>query len=241
VSAKCVTFDECLIPDALIEGAATRLRAFASAAAGRSLPRTSLPGFLEHARSLQRRERPTPGHDLQDALVTELVARSRGGEDAAMELLVRQYQPRIAGFVFACVGDGQAVDDLCQTIFLKVLVRLRHLKEDGKFEAWLFRIARNACFDYLRRRRMRRIFVPWRAEADQFPAAPGAESDRPLEAFRRAIMHLPRKQRELIALLQDDQLSYEQLAAITNASVSSVKSRLFRARRQLRKSMQDEL
>jgi DNA-directed RNA polymerase specialized sigma24 family protein len=54
-------------------------------------------------------------------------------------------------------------------------------------------------------------------------------------------MKLPRRQRELVALLQDDRLSYEQLAAITNSSVNSVRSRLFRARQQLRRSMRDEI
>ena len=53
-------------------------------------------------------------------------------------------------------------------------------------------------------------------------------------------MRLPKKQRELVALLQDQRLSYEQLAAITSSSVSSVKSRLFRARRQLRSSIRDD-
>jgi DNA-directed RNA polymerase specialized sigma24 family protein len=53
-------------------------------------------------------------------------------------------------------------------------------------------------------------------------------------------MQLPKRHRELIALLQDDQLSYEQLAAITNSSVSAVRSRLFRARCQLRKIIRDE-
>jgi RNA polymerase sigma-70 factor, ECF subfamily len=160
-----------------------------------------------------------------------------------MELLIERYQSRVAGFVFACVGDGQAVDDLCQTIFYKMLVGLRRLEEDRKFEPWLLRIARNTCFDYLRRRQLRRILVPWQSAADQAasPAEPPANfTDDRIDTFRRALMRLPKKQRELVALLQDQRSSYEQLAAITNSSVSSVKSRLFRARRQLRRSMRDD-
>src|SRR5262245_64996051 len=92
-----------------------------------------------------------------------LVAKSKRGDAAAMEVLIARYQPRVAGFVFACVGDGQAVEDLCQTIFYKMLLGLPRLGDDEKFESWLFRIARNACFDYLRRRRLQRIFVSWRS------------------------------------------------------------------------------
>jgi DNA-directed RNA polymerase specialized sigma24 family protein len=101
--------------------------------------------------------------ETEDPLIAQLVASSKDGDSAAMELLIERYQSRVAGFVFACVGDGQAVEDLCQTIFYKMLVGLRRLEEDGKFEPWLFRIARNTCFDYFRRRRLRRIFAPGKA------------------------------------------------------------------------------
>jgi RNA polymerase sigma-70 factor (ECF subfamily) len=124
-----------------------------------------------------------------------------------------------------------------------MLVGLRRLEEDGKFEPWLFRIARNACFDYLRRRQLQRIFVPWQSAADQAASAaepPANSTDDRIDAFMRALMRLPKKQCELVALLQDQRLSYEQLAEITSTSVSSVKSRLFRARRQLRRSMRDD-
>ncbi len=167
----------------------------------------------------------------------------------AMELLIERYQSRVAGFVFACVGEAEAVDDLSQIIFFRMLRGLGRLEADASFEPWLFRIARNACFDHLRRRRLRRIFVPWQSAAAQVAsaaAAPpaGAAEDRAdedrVERFRRALMRLPRRQRELIALLQDRRLSYEELATITRSSVSSVKSRLFRARRELRRIMHEE-
>jgi RNA polymerase sigma-70 factor (ECF subfamily) len=121
-----------------------------------------------------------------------------------------------------------------------MIVGLGRLEEDERFEAWLFRIARNACFDHLRKQRLRRIFVPWQSEHEQYTSPPESTEDRRIDAFRRALKMLPRKQRELVALLQDDKLSYEELAAITKSSVSSVRSRLFRARRQLRKSMRDD-
>jgi RNA polymerase sigma-70 factor, ECF subfamily len=233
VSLDQLTFDNCIFPNASIERAIQRLNALASATSTK---------------------RPTREcDDAEGSLIAGLVARSKTGDSDAMEFLIERYQPRIAGFVFVCVGEGQAVDDLCQTIFYKMLVGLPRLETDGKFESWLFRIARNACFDYLRKRRLRRIFVPWNSDYNQFASAtestpesarePTREptDDRRLEGFRRALMMLPKRQRELIALLQDDRLSYQQLAAITNSSVKSVKSRLFRARRQLRKLMHDDV
>jgi RNA polymerase sigma-70 factor (ECF subfamily) len=178
--------------------------------------------------------------DCEDVLTDILVARSKNGDAAAMESLIERYKPRVAGFALACVGDAQVLDDLCQTIFYKMILGLRRLQKDEKFEAWLFRIARNACFDHLRKQRLRRIFVPWQSAHQEFTSPPESTEDYRLAALRRALKILPRKQRELVALLQDDRLSYEELAVITKSSVSSVRSRLFRARRQIRKSMRDE-
>jgi RNA polymerase sigma-70 factor, ECF subfamily len=242
VSVDCPTFDDCVGPDASIERAIRRLNALASETAKRLQAFHPGPRWADRRLLMTRPRRESGGPE--ESLTISLVAKSKKGDAAAMEFLIERYQPRVAGFVFACVGDGQAVDDLCQTIFYKMLLGLPRLEDDEKFESWLFRIARNACFDYLRRRRLQRIFVPWQSEDNEFASAPestaDAANDRRIDIFRRALMMLPKKQRELVALLQDDRLSCEQLAAITNSSVSSVKSRLFRARRQLRKSMRDD-
>ena len=249
MSLAHLTFDNRVVPNASIEQAIQRLDALASEVSRRAKAFRPWPGLADRRALMKRDSRECDA--AEETLIAGLVARSKNGDSDAKEFLIERYQPRVAGFVFVCVGDGQAVDDLCQTIFYKMLVGLPRLETDRKFESWLFRIARNACFDYLRRRRLRRIFVPWNSDDNQFASAaefapesvrePTREptDDRRIEGFRRALMMLPKRQRELIALLQDDRLSYQQLAAITNSSVKSVKSRLFRARRQLRKLMRD--
>lgn len=239
--ANCPTLDESFISNARIQRTIQRLRTIESGGSARW--RLSRLGLGSLGGSILMKRPTAESVEGEDALSLHLVARSKSGDADAMEFLIKRYQSRVAGFVFVSVGDGQAVEDLCQTIFYKMLLGLRRLRDDEKFEPWLFRIARNACFDYLRRRRLRRIFVPWQMEDNEMcvteSSADPTNAFR-LDAFRRALAMLPQKQRELVALLQDDQLTYEQLASITNSSVSSVKSRLFRARRRLRKSMGDE-
>ena len=241
MGVNCLIFDDCLISGAPIERTKRGLNACASDASEYLRSLRSVAAQLIHPALMKHSARESA--ETEDPLIAQLVASSKDGDSAAMELLIERYQSRVAGFVFACVGDGQAVEDLCQTIFYKMLVSWRRLEEDGKFEPWLFRIARNTCFDYFRRRRLRRIFVPWQSAADQASSAaepPANSTDDRIDSFRRALMRLPKGQRELVALLQDQQLSYEQLAAITVSSVSSVKSRLFRARRQLRRSLRGD-
>jgi RNA polymerase sigma-70 factor (ECF subfamily) len=116
---------------------------------------------------------------------------------------------------------------------------LAKLKKAESFEPWLFRIARNACRDFVRRKRLWRLLVPFESTHEQVAAVPPAR-DANLEKFRAALEEMPEAQRELIVLLADSDWSYEELARITKSSVSSVKSRLFRAREFLRQRVGDE-
>ena len=176
----------------------------------------------------------------EEESLASLVYRAREGSETAMEALVNRFQDRIAGFVYSLVGSHDAIQDICQNIFLKMLSGLRHLKSDASFESWLFRIARNASFDFLRRKRIRGLLM-LSFEPEHEEVALAAEScDRErLESFRAALEQLPRAQKELILLLADHDWSYEELAKITGTTQNSVRSRLFRAREFLRQKMAD--
>jgi RNA polymerase sigma-70 factor, ECF subfamily len=241
VSASHLTLDY-LLPESLTDQVIGRLRTFTEQGLERKPSSRAHAAVGNSSILMQRADEGYARHE--EAPLASLVAKGKTGDSAAMEALIERYQSRVAGFVFTCVNEGQAVEDLCQTIFFKMLVGLPRLATVEKFEPWLFRIARNACFDYLRRRRLHRIFLPWHEVDERFATTAtntsAAAGDLRPDRFRQALLRLPKKQRELVALLQDDQLSYAQLAEITHSSVSSVKSRLFRARRQFQRYLQDE-
>jgi len=161
-----------------------------------------------------------------------LVERAQAGELSAQDTLIRLYQGRIAAFLLAFTGQPESIEDLAQTVFIKMTLKLRQLRETGRFEAWLFRLARHAALDHLRRERWRKYFVPFAREHEELPATAKPTADT--EAFLDALQKLPPAQRELLVLLQEQEWSYEELASITNTTVSSVKSRLFRARAELK-------
>jgi RNA polymerase sigma-70 factor (ECF subfamily) len=96
--------------------------------------------------------------------------------------------------------------------------------------------ARNTCSESLRLERLRRMFVPFEPKHKQLALVP-SDVDQKVAEFKTAVENMPRSQKELILLLLDNDLSYEELAAITGSTVSAVKSRLFRARESLRQSM----
>jgi RNA polymerase sigma-70 factor, ECF subfamily len=162
-----------------------------------------------------------------------LVRRARDGSAAALETLICRFQVRVTGFIYSLVGNDEAVEDVCHNVFVKMISSLACLKRPASFESWLFRIARNACTDFLRKRQQWRMYVPFGREHEQIALAPPGTDDR-IEMLRKALGEMPRSQRELILLLADKDWSYEQLAGLTGTTLSSVKSRLFRAREFLR-------
>ncbi len=166
-----------------------------------------------------------------------LVVRAQGGSREAMEDLIALYQERVAGFVYSMIGSGEHLADLCQDTFVRMITGLPRLKSPESFEMWLFKIARNVCADHLRRERVRRILVPLRQEHE--PVDPRAPSQGRVARFKKLLQDLPPRQRELIALTGERDWSYQELAGITGCTVSSVKSRLFRAREFLRRRMNE--
>jgi RNA polymerase sigma-70 factor (ECF subfamily) len=168
------------------------------------------------------------------------VERARTGDQAAIRTLIELYQGRVGRFVLAMLGDDSEWEDVAQATFVKMMLGIERLQAVEIFESWLFKIARNASLDHLRRRRWRRLFTSW--EPHHGEVAPPAREleDRRLAQVERALTKLPVEQRELILLMRENDWSYGDLARITGVSATAVKSRLFRARSRLRALMNGE-
>jgi len=166
-----------------------------------------------------------------------LVAKAAGGCRQAAQALIVLHRQRIARFVIAQTRDEAHYEDLCQTVFVKMVLGLPRLRERERFEPWLFQIARNVCRDHLRAKLgWRRLFVPYRSEHDAAAAPPETQPDAS-RSMQKHIERLPEAQRELLRLSLDERRSYEDLARLTRSSVSAVKSRLHRARENLKTLM----
>lgn len=172
------------------------------------------------------------GEPLPDETLA-LIARAGSGDRRATEQLIVMYQQRIARFVIAQTKDDATYEDLCQTIFVKMVLGLPRLRTPECFEPWLFQIARNACRDHLRARTgWRRLFAAY-DNTHEAIAVPESQPD-PGEGIETQIERLPRSQRDLLRLSLDERRSYEEMAQLSRSSVSAVKSRLHRARQNLR-------
>lgn len=172
------------------------------------------------------------GEPLPEEMLA-LVAQAGSGDRHATEQLIVMYQQRIARFVIAQTKDHATYEDLCQTIFVKMVLGLPRLRAAERFEPWLFQIARNVCRDHLRARTgWRRLFATYDGAHESVAAE--EPQVNPADGVEAHIERLPPPQRDLLRLSLESTRSYEEMAQLSQSSVSAVKSRLHRARQNLR-------
>ena len=153
----------------------------------------------------QTSDRVAGGAPRSEAWTLQVVARVKQGDRQAVRHLYARYAPAVRTSVAPILRDPDAVDDVVQTTFLKLLTRLdRYRPGDVPFEAWLLRVARNAAIDELRRRRSRES-VPMH-ERD------GASSGGASPELPAALERLPATYREVLLLRHVVGLSVQETA-----------------------------
>ena len=188
-----------------------------------------------------------PGRTPEDAEDIRLMELIGSGDDRALEQLVERHQRLVIGTVGRMLGAGSDAEDIAQQVFVRVWKNAKRYEPRAKFTTWLLKITRNLVFNELRRR-TRHPQVPLQSESeeeerplkDEHAVAPDASLlERELqEAVDAAIANLPETQRMAVILRRYEELSYEEIAESLDQSVSAVKSLLFRARTELRQSLQ---
>ncbi|MFO0910599.1 MAG: sigma-70 family RNA polymerase sigma factor [Isosphaeraceae bacterium] len=174
-----------------------------------------------------------------------LVAACRAGQSEAYGHLVRRYQDRLYPTVLRLTGCAEDAQDLIQEAFLKGYEKLSLFQGDSSFYTWIYRIAVNLALSGRRRKR------PWLRLAEAFRGGPidppqdPIESDPalPLELAERehliqaALDALAPDHRAVIVMKEYDGLRYEEIAAILGVPVGTIRSRLHRARCDLRERL----
>ena len=187
-------------------------------------------------------ERPTTIAGLTStdrAALADLVIRARTGEPAAQSELVRKYTRRISGHVRIIIHQPDAVEDVVQTVFIKMFRRLSRLRDPGSFESWLFRLSRNTALDFIRRRRCRPVTVPVENELFEIPdPANASATNEIIDALEAALDHVGPKDRDLLKQFIAGH-SYQVLATRAGLTMGAVKARLHRIRPFLRSFVGD--
>ncbi|MGI8642027.1 MAG: RNA polymerase sigma factor [Pyrinomonadaceae bacterium] len=173
----------------------------------------------------------------------ELIEKAIRGREDGFEELVRRYQRPITGYVYRMLNNYDASLDVTQEVFIKVYNSLERYSSDYKFSTWLYRIAHNAAIDYMRRNSTYQQSLETENEDGTYQLQiespqPTPEQERERSEWRTEIESvvkcLPTVYRELILLRHAQDLSYDEIAEITNLPLGTVKNRLFRAREMMR-------
>lgn len=169
----------------------------------------------------------------------QLVERSRAGDVAAFEELVRRHQARAYAIAYRLLGNREDAQEVAQDAFARAYFGLAGFRGTAQFRTWLYRIVVNLSTDLLRRRR---------PEVSQEEAAtasvsggenPGETAER-LELRQRvgaAIDALPSDLKTVILLREFEGLSYAEIARVIRRPIGTVMSRLFHARRRLQQQL----
>jgi RNA polymerase sigma-70 factor (ECF subfamily) len=177
-----------------------------------------------------------------------LAQRLKRQDPDLLDELIVEYQHRLLRYLLYLTGNRELAEDLFQETWMRVLLRGTQFKGDARFDTWLFTIARNLVIDYRRRKTMASLEDLAESGNDDKPYEVASHAPTPLDLYmtsqngRRvaeALLTLDPLHREVLTLRFHEELALDEIAAVTGAPLSTVKSRLYRGLAALRPRIVD--
>lgn len=161
-----------------------------------------------------------------------LIKRFIDGDESIFSELVKRHKEKVRNIIYMTLSSSDSVDDIAQEVFITVYRHLKKFRFESQFSTWLYRITINKCKDNLRKKKIRRIFIPLDNEEPVFESI--NEDTDIKQIVQNAIATLPDKLRIPIVLKDLEGFSYQEIADTMNCGLGTIKSRIFRAREALK-------
>jgi RNA polymerase sigma-70 factor (ECF subfamily) len=200
---------------------------------------------------------PWPDVALPDDVEAKLIERLTARDERAFNELVQAYGRRVSALVLRMLGNRAEAEDLTQEVFVQVFKAIGTFRGESKLSTWIYRIAVNLCKNRSKYLRVRHAneqdeleAVAERVNLGDAQKSNVAQIERPDEAMagrqvekivQDAILKIEPAFRECLILRDVEELSYEEIEQITGLAAGTVKSRIFRARAQLKEIVEREL
>jgi RNA polymerase sigma-70 factor (ECF subfamily) len=167
-----------------------------------------------------------------------LVKRFIDGDESTFRLLVQRHKEKVRNIIYLTLGDSDAVDDIAQEVFITIYKNLKKFRFESLFTTWLYRITVNKSKDHLRKKNVRKIFVPINEASEKLNNELITEKSDVSKIVMNAISKLPQKLKIPLLLKDIEGFSYQEIAQTMECEIGTVKSRIFRAREGLKKILQ---
>lgn len=191
---------------------------------------------------------------IRDEIDQQLIRRLQNGDDLALNEIISRYQTRLHSYTYRFVGDADEAADLVQETFVRVYLKRAKYKPKGKFRTWLYTIAGNLCRDWIRARKRRPLYYVEQILDKQFVDSGELDQLRPVspdpaqllmdeEKNKRtmaAIASLPTGLKQALILFALEGNSQEETGILLGCSAKAVESRVYRAKKLLKKYFQNE-
>jgi len=166
----------------------------------------------------------------------ELVALYAKGNNPAFDVLLNRYKSSIHSYIYYIVRDKDLTEDVFQETFVKAIVTIKQGRytENGKFKAWIMRIAHNLIIDYYRQERNENTISNDEVDADLFNdirLCDGTVEDQMVQNqvlvdVRKLIRHLPENQRDVLEMRYYQDMSFKEIAEVTGVSINTALGRM---------------
>ena len=199
---------------------------------------------------MAKRDSKTGSAAADRALIEQWLSSAKKGDIGAYRQIYEAFARKVLNFIYRMVNSVEEAEDLTQETFVTVYQKLSTLKDDSKFEPWLFRIARNYVYQRYRSRPPASVSIDEIDGEGQAVTELADDRKNPDEAFlarelggvvQQVVNALPEKYREVFVLSAIQHRSYQEIAEIVDRSLPSVKTDIHRARLEVRKKVKDYL
>ena len=187
--------------------------------------------------------------DYENTPEGSLVRRAQSGDETAFREIVERYQSKVFSIIHGIVRQRNDVEDIAQQVFAKVYFSIRNIDFRSSLITWIYKITVNECFDYLRKKKVRKLVYESDMSEDEVRRVENTEPalDRSTRtdstlARRDYIVKLMDKvsveEKQLLVLKEVEGYSVEELAGMLKMNENTIKVKLFRARQKLVKAAQ---
>jgi len=187
--------------------------------------------------------------DHRNSEEAALVRRVQARDELAFREIVERYQSKVFSIIYGILRNHNDAEDIAQQVFAKVYFSIRNFDFRSSLLTWIYKITVNECYDYLRKRRVRKLVYESdfsQEDAQRMEAAgPAVDRTAPIDAslarrdlVAKLLEKVSAEDRNLMLLKEVEGHSVEELASMTGLNENTIKVKLFRTRQKLLKAAQ---